>query len=117
MIPSNLSIFSSLYLALHSSVQNSLLDGCFLPNGVDLRQVIILPKAEWERMQDNLGSISREAARILAEKKEREEMHRRSKAAVKDWPNTIMVNTRHICKLGDACRQKHNNISRCIPLV
>uniref|UniRef100_U3IFA1 Trichohyalin-plectin-homology domain-containing protein n=1 Tax=Anas platyrhynchos platyrhynchos TaxID=8840 RepID=U3IFA1_ANAPP len=72
------------------SVQNSLLDGCFLPNGVDLRQVIILPKAEWERMQDNLGSISREAARILAEKKEREEMHRRSKAAVKDWPNTIM---------------------------
>ncbi|XP_040417821.1 coiled-coil domain-containing protein 173-like [Cygnus olor] len=74
----------------HSFVQNSVLDGCFLPNGVDLRQVIILPKAEWERMQDNLGSISREAARILAEKKEREEMHLRSKAAVKDWPNTIM---------------------------
>ncbi|NWZ23818.1 CC173 protein, partial [Asarcornis scutulata] len=61
-----------------------------IPNGVDLHQVIILPKAEWERMQDNLGSISREAARILAEKKEREKMHRRSKAAVKDWPNTIM---------------------------
>uniref|UniRef100_A0A8B9D379 Trichohyalin-plectin-homology domain-containing protein n=1 Tax=Anser brachyrhynchus TaxID=132585 RepID=A0A8B9D379_9AVES len=82
------------YMNVHrvtSFVQNSVLDGYFLPNGVDLRQVIILPKAEWERMQDNLSNISREAARILAEKKEREEMHLRSKAAVKDWPNTIMA--------------------------
>uniref|UniRef100_A0A8D0G2W5 Trichohyalin-plectin-homology domain-containing protein n=1 Tax=Strix occidentalis caurina TaxID=311401 RepID=A0A8D0G2W5_STROC len=62
----------------------------FLPNEVDVRQVIVLPKAEWERIQDNLSSTTREAARILAEKKEREEMHLRSKAAVKDWPNTIM---------------------------
>ncbi|NXL46729.1 CC173 protein, partial [Podilymbus podiceps] len=61
-----------------------------LPNEVDLHQVIVLPKAEWERIQDNLGSTTREAAHILAEKKEREEMHLRSKAAVKDWPNTIM---------------------------
>ncbi|KFO05417.1 Coiled-coil domain-containing protein 173, partial [Balearica regulorum gibbericeps] len=61
-----------------------------LPNEVDLHQVIVLPKAEWARIQDNLGSMTREAARILAEKKEREEMHLRSKAAVKDWPNTIM---------------------------
>ncbi|NXK01621.1 CC173 protein, partial [Herpetotheres cachinnans] len=60
-----------------------------LPNKVDLHQVIVLPKAEWERIQDNLGSTTREAARFLAEKKEREEMHLRSKAAVKDWPNTI----------------------------
>ncbi|NXK47560.1 CC173 protein, partial [Chauna torquata] len=60
-----------------------------LPNEVDRQQVIVLPKAEWERMRDNLGSATREAARILAEKKEREEMHLRSKAAVKDWPNTI----------------------------
>uniref|UniRef100_A0A663ENK9 Trichohyalin-plectin-homology domain-containing protein n=1 Tax=Aquila chrysaetos chrysaetos TaxID=223781 RepID=A0A663ENK9_AQUCH len=51
---------------------------------------MVLPKAEWERIQDNLDSTTREAARILAEKKEREEMHLRSKAAVKDWPNTIM---------------------------
>ncbi|XP_009892946.1 PREDICTED: coiled-coil domain-containing protein 173 [Charadrius vociferus] len=65
-------------------------DGYFLPNEVDLHQVIVLPKAEWERIQDNLGSTTREAARILAEKKEREEMHLRSKVAVKNWPNTIM---------------------------
>lgn len=76
--------------------ENNSLDGYFLPNEVDLRQVIVLPKAEWERIQDNLGSTTREAARILAEKKEREEMHLRSKAAVKNWPNTIMVSTRYI---------------------
>ncbi|NXS68593.1 CC173 protein, partial [Pandion haliaetus] len=68
----------------------NVLDGYFLPNEVDPHQVIVLPKAEWERIQDNLGSTTREAARILAEKKEREEMHLRSKAAVKHWPNTIM---------------------------
>ncbi|NXV41961.1 CC173 protein, partial [Uria aalge] len=70
--------------------ENNILDGCFLPNEVDLRQVIVLPKAEWERIQDSLDSKTREAARILAEQKEREEMRLRSKAAVKDWPNTIM---------------------------
>ncbi|KFO83560.1 Coiled-coil domain-containing protein 173, partial [Buceros rhinoceros silvestris] len=61
-----------------------------LPREVDLHQVIVLPKAEWERIQDSLGGATREATRILTEKKEREEMHLRSKAAVKDWPNTIM---------------------------
>ncbi|NXE25159.1 CC173 protein, partial [Ardeotis kori] len=70
--------------------ENNILDGYFLLNEVDLHQVIVLPKAEWERIQDNLGSTTREEARILTEKKEREEMHLRSKAAVKDWPNTIM---------------------------
>ncbi|KFV71124.1 Coiled-coil domain-containing protein 173, partial [Dryobates pubescens] len=60
-----------------------------LPNE-DLHQVIVLPKAEWERIQDDLDRATREAAHILTEKKEREEMHLRSKAAVKGWPNTIM---------------------------
>ncbi|XP_009460359.1 PREDICTED: coiled-coil domain-containing protein 173 [Nipponia nippon] len=73
-----------------TSFENTDGGGYFLPNEVDLHEVIVLPKAEWERIQDNLGSTTREAARILAEKKEREEMHLRSKAAVKDWPNTIM---------------------------
>uniref|UniRef100_A0A8C0BEL4 CC173 protein n=1 Tax=Buteo japonicus TaxID=224669 RepID=A0A8C0BEL4_9AVES len=86
----NLSIFSSLCTAPHHLEEINVLDGYFLPNEVDLHQVMVLPKAEWERIQDNLDSTTREAARILAEKKEREEMHLRSKAAVKDWPNTIM---------------------------
>ncbi|NXS55227.1 CC173 protein, partial [Brachypteracias leptosomus] len=70
--------------------KKNVLDGLFLPNEVDLHQVIVLPKAEWERIQDNLSSTTREAAHFLAEKKEREEMHLRSKAAAKNWPNTIM---------------------------
>ncbi|KAM9235208.1 LOW QUALITY PROTEIN: cilia- and flagella- associated protein 210-like [Leptosomus discolor] len=74
----------------HHLEENNILDRYFLPNEVDLHQVIVLPKAEWERIQDNLSGTTREAARILAEKKAREEMHLRSKAAVKDWPNTIM---------------------------
>ncbi|NWR59398.1 CC173 protein, partial [Bucorvus abyssinicus] len=75
----------------HNLEENIILDGYFLPSEVDLHQVIVLPKAEWERIQDNLDGATREAARILTEKKEREEMHLRSKAAVKDWPNTVMA--------------------------
>ncbi|NXA52108.1 CC173 protein, partial [Nothocercus julius] len=70
--------------------EDNIVDGYFLPSDVDLHQVVVLPKAEWERIQDNLGSTTREAARILAKRKERWEMHLRSKAAVRDWPNTIM---------------------------
>ncbi|NWR26710.1 CC173 protein, partial [Tachuris rubrigastra] len=57
-----------------------------LPNEADLRQVIVLPKAEWERIQDS----SKEAAHILDEKKEQEEIHLGSKTAVKDPPNAIV---------------------------
>ncbi|NXP01409.1 CC173 protein, partial [Certhia brachydactyla] len=56
-----------------------------LPNEADLRQVIVFPKAEWERIQ---GSI-REAAHIH-EKKEQEEVHLDSKAAGKDQPNATL---------------------------
>ncbi|NWQ69737.1 CC173 protein, partial [Neopipo cinnamomea] len=46
-----------------------------LPNEADLRQVIVLPKAEWERIQDS----SKEAAYTLDKK-----------AAVKDLPNATV---------------------------
>uniref|UniRef100_A0A8C4YC82 Trichohyalin-plectin-homology domain-containing protein n=1 Tax=Gopherus evgoodei TaxID=1825980 RepID=A0A8C4YC82_9SAUR len=64
-------------------------ESIFLPNGVDLRQVTVLPKAEWVRIRDSVDSAAREAARIHAERKERKDMHLRSKAVVKNWPNTI----------------------------
>jgi len=59
-------------------------------------------------MQEGLGSMSREAARVLAERKERQEMHLRSKAAVRDWTNTIMVSTACVSTPGDlfSCMQK-----------
>ncbi|NXL71585.1 CC173 protein, partial [Leptocoma aspasia] len=56
-----------------------------LPNEADLHQVIILPKAEWERIQ---GS-TREAAHI-DEKKEQEEVDLDSKAAGKDPRNATL---------------------------
>ncbi|NXC00815.1 CC173 protein, partial [Orthonyx spaldingii] len=56
-----------------------------LPNEADLRQVIVLSKAEWERIQ---GS-TREAAHI-DEKKEQEEVHLGSKAAGEDPRNATL---------------------------
>ncbi|NXU43480.1 CC173 protein, partial [Drymodes brunneopygia] len=56
-----------------------------LPNEVDLRQVIVFPKAEWERIQ---GS-TREAAHIDG-RKEQEEAQLDSKAAGKDPPNATL---------------------------
>ncbi|NXI38977.1 CC173 protein, partial [Galbula dea] len=68
--------------------ENNIRDGYFFPNEVDIHQLIVLPKAEWERIQDNVDS-TRVAARTLAEKKEREEMHLRCQADVKGWPNIL----------------------------
>ncbi|XP_066468273.1 cilia- and flagella- associated protein 210 isoform X2 [Tiliqua scincoides] len=65
------------------------IEGIFLPEGVDLRQITIFPKAEWERIQDSLHARSREAARIRAEKKERKDLHLKSQALVQNWTNTI----------------------------
>ncbi|NXI33535.1 CC173 protein, partial [Sterrhoptilus dennistouni] len=56
-----------------------------IPNEADLRQVIIFPRAEWERIQ---GSI-REATHI-DEKKEQEEVHLDSKAAEKEARNAAL---------------------------
>ncbi|NXR70069.1 CC173 protein, partial [Rhadina sibilatrix] len=56
-----------------------------IPNEANLRQVIIFPKAEWERIQDRI----REAAH-MDEKKEQEEVHLDSKAAGKDSPDATL---------------------------
>ncbi|NWS23964.1 CC173 protein, partial [Polioptila caerulea] len=56
-----------------------------LPNEADLRQVIVFPKAEWERIQ----ASTREAVHI-PEKKEQEEVHLDSKAAGKDQPKATL---------------------------
>lgn len=72
--------------------EKDVLDEYFIPNDADLRQVIIFPRTEWERIQ---GSI-REAAHI-DEKKEQEEVHLDSKAAEKEARNATLVSTRYIC--------------------
>ncbi|XP_029461559.1 coiled-coil domain-containing protein 173 [Rhinatrema bivittatum] len=55
----------------------------------DLRQVTVLPKQEWERIKDNLNNPDKEIKRILAEMKEKKDLHLRSKEVVKHWTNTI----------------------------
>ncbi|XP_070566721.1 cilia- and flagella- associated protein 210-like [Ptychodera flava] len=57
--------------------------------GTNLRQVTVLSKKDWARIQDQLSSKSREAQRIQAEREEKEALHARSKEAVKNWSNTI----------------------------
>ncbi|XP_068804758.1 cilia- and flagella- associated protein 210 isoform X2 [Struthio camelus] len=101
---------------LNGLAENNVLDGYFLPSDVDLHQVIVLPKAEWERIQDNLGSTTREAARILAERKERKEMHLRSKAAIKDWPNTIMGLAQRKLKAKKLCAEREEEERRLTDL-
>ncbi|XP_053554386.1 cilia- and flagella- associated protein 210 isoform X2 [Bombina bombina] len=58
-------------------------------NPVDLRQITVLPKAEWERIQNNVNTLEKEAREIYEEMKEREALHLRSKDIVKNWTNTI----------------------------
>ncbi|NWX98122.1 CC173 protein, partial [Nothoprocta ornata] len=96
--------------------ENMILDGYSLPSDVDLHQVIVLPKAEWERIQDSLGSTAREAARVLAERRARTEMHLRSKAAVKDWPNTIMGLAQRKLKAKNLSKERKEEEKRLIDL-
>ncbi|KAG8124951.1 hypothetical protein E2320_020284 [Naja naja] len=70
--------------------EDDVMEGIFLPVGVDLHQITILPKAEWERIQDSLTARARETARILAEKKARKDLHLKSQALVKNWTHTIV---------------------------
>ncbi|KAG8559710.1 hypothetical protein GDO81_017422 [Engystomops pustulosus] len=56
---------------------------------VDLREVAVLPKAEWERITSYGSSLEKEARKLYEERKEREDLHLRSKEMVKNWTNTI----------------------------
>ncbi|XP_048341660.1 protein CFAP210 [Sphaerodactylus townsendi] len=70
-------------------IEDEVMEGIFLPAGVDLHQITILPKVEWERIQDSLNASAKEAARIRAERKERKDLHLKSQALMKNWTNTI----------------------------
>ncbi|TRZ27000.1 hypothetical protein HGM15179_000045 [Zosterops borbonicus] len=71
--------------APHNLKEKDVIHEYFIPKEADLRQVIIFPRAEWERIQ---GSI-REATHI-DEKKEQEEVHLDSKAAEKEARNATL---------------------------
>ncbi|XP_056145786.1 cilia- and flagella- associated protein 210 [Lampris incognitus] len=55
----------------------------------DLRQVTVLPRAEWLRIQDSLNRVDRFRDTIREAAQQREALHLRSKEMVKFWSNTI----------------------------
>ncbi|XP_006268938.3 cilia- and flagella- associated protein 210 [Alligator mississippiensis] len=59
------------------------------PGAAELRQVLVLPRAEWDRIRDSVGRADREAAQALAERRERRALHERSRALTEHWPNTV----------------------------
>lgn len=65
--------------------------GMILPDGTDLRQVTVLTKHDWDRIEQELNrkQIQDEMVRKLRE--EREEQKRKSKELIKNWANTIAV--------------------------
>lgn len=65
------------------------LGGVQFPNLTDLRQVTILPKVEWQRIQDNLNGINHEAEFLRAQREEKEALHLQSKEITKHWTNTV----------------------------
>ncbi|XP_047457343.1 protein CFAP210 [Mugil cephalus] len=55
----------------------------------DLRQVTVLRKAEWQRIQDELRQVNKEKESIREAVKQREALHLQSQEVVKLWSNTI----------------------------
>ncbi|XP_077175891.1 cilia- and flagella- associated protein 210 [Paroedura picta] len=96
--------------------EDEITEGIFLPPGVDLRQITILSKAEWERIQDNLNAPAKEAARIRAARKERKDLHLQSQALVKNWTNTIAGLSQAKLKAKKEFEEKNENEKRKIDL-
>ena len=65
--------------------------GPHLPDGTDLRQVTVLSKTDWERIQQQLYRKQIEEERLQTMIREREERKAKSKEVVQHWGNTIAV--------------------------
>nr|XP_048281908.1 protein CFAP210 isoform X1 [Myodes glareolus] len=73
---------------MKNSEKEEILYPPLLPSKVDLQQVTIIPHAEWERIRDSLGRLTREAAALRAERTAKKKMHIQSQELVKHWTNT-----------------------------
>ena len=65
--------------------------GLYLPNGTDLRQVKVLRREEFDRIQDNLYKAERKKQQAINDYKEKQKLKKEAKEAIKNWPNTILV--------------------------
>lgn len=63
--------------------------GMILPDGTDLRQVTVLSKVEWDRIEQELNRRHIEEERVRRIRLEHEEQKKRSKELVKGWGNTL----------------------------
>jgi len=64
--------------------------GLYLPNGTDLRQVKVLRREEFDRIQDNLYRAERKKQQAINDYKEKQKLKKEAKEAIKNWPNTIL---------------------------
>jgi len=64
--------------------------GLYLPNGTDLRQVKVLRREEFNRIQDNLYRAERQKQKAIDDYKEKQRVKKEAKEAIKNWPNTIL---------------------------
>ncbi|XP_050974507.1 cilia- and flagella- associated protein 210 [Labeo rohita] len=55
----------------------------------DLRQMVVLSKSEWQRLQDSVDGINQHNRSVIAAAEQRKALHMRSKELVKHWSNTI----------------------------
>ncbi|XP_068185241.1 cilia- and flagella- associated protein 210 [Antennarius striatus] len=55
----------------------------------DLRQVIVLSKTEWLRIQDELNQVDKVKKKIREDVKQRQALHLQSEEVVRQWSNTI----------------------------
>lgn len=57
----------------------------------DLRQVLVLSKPDWLRIQDEMNQVDKEKKRMIEEAKQREALHLQSVEVVKQWSDTFAV--------------------------
>merc|ERR1712154_519929 len=63
--------------------------GMMLPDGTDLRQVTVLSKHDWERIEQELNRKQIQDEMVRKIREDREEQKRKSKDIIKNWGNTI----------------------------
>ena len=67
------------------------LNGMGFPTGTDLKNVTVLGRGDWERIQFQLNKRVIEQEKMRKIREEKEKLHEISKEAVKNWTNTVKV--------------------------
>ncbi|KAL8621417.1 hypothetical protein ACOMHN_048217 [Nucella lapillus] len=69
--------------------------GMILPDGTDLRQVTVLSKAEWDRIERELNRRQIEEERVKRIRADQEDQKQRARQIVKTWGNTLAGQRQH----------------------